>query len=293
MQLTARAHSPVNFYTLLLILLLLLSNQPSPVFAKESGNMEILANIAYGPDHLQTMDVYRPLNARDATVIFMVHGGAWRTGDKASKAVVENKVNYWVTRGYIFISTNYRLLPDATVDKQVTDVAQALAYAQKEAPFWGGDPDKFILMGHSAGAHLVSVLAASPGIAEDQDAKRWLGTISIDSACFNVVSVMESRHLSLYDRAFGSNKIYWESLSPFFLLSRAQNPLLAICSTRRKDNPCRQAEQFQNKAMSMGMRVDVLKVNLSHRKTNMLLGKDPEYTTDVQEFIESLESGSH
>src|SRR5688572_15160874 len=70
-------------------------------------------DVAYGDDVRQRMDVYMPLQPKDAPVIVMVHGGAWRLGDKSDVLVVENKVARWVPNGFIFISINYRMLPKA------------------------------------------------------------------------------------------------------------------------------------------------------------------------------------
>ena len=63
----------------------------------------------------------------------MVHGGAWRFGDKGASPVFENKVARWVAPGVLFISANYRLLPEADALVQVDDAARALARAQEEA----------------------------------------------------------------------------------------------------------------------------------------------------------------
>ena len=110
----------------------------------------------YGSDKQQRFDVYGPLEAKEAPIIFMVHGGACSLGNKAQGAVVENKVARWVPGGFIVISTNYRLLLTVGPIEQAKDVARALAVAQDKAASWGGDRTKFILMGHSAGAHLGS-----------------------------------------------------------------------------------------------------------------------------------------
>ena len=274
---------------LFMILLCLLSCrglESSPVF---SGS-KILQDISYGEDDRNKMDVYFPSHAKNAPVIFMVHGGAWRIGDKASKAVVENKVNRWVQKGFVFISTNYRMLPKAAPHKQATDVAKALAFAQNNSSSWGGDPSKFILMGHSAGSHLIAVLAASPSIAFDLGVKPWLGTVSIDSGALDVVEIMERKHLRFYDKAFGRDIDYWKSVSPFHLLKKAQAPFLAICSTKRKDGVCSQSIKFVKKASSLGMRASVLKVDFSHKETNVELGKDPVYTLAVESFLATLET---
>lgn len=70
-------------------------------------------NVPYGPDPEQRMDVYFPTHPVNAPVLFMVHGGAWMIGDKTMSRVVTNKVAHWIPEGYIFISIDYRMLPEA------------------------------------------------------------------------------------------------------------------------------------------------------------------------------------
>jgi acetyl esterase/lipase len=247
-----------------------------------------MKDISYGDDSRQKIDVYAPRNAIGSPVIFMVHGGAWKIGDKTSRAVVKNKVDRWVPRGFIFISVNYRLLPAADPLKQAEDVARALAFAQSRARSWGGDPAKFILMGHSSGAHLVSLLAVSPSKALNIGAKPWLGAILLDSAAFNVVQIMKTAHFRFYDTAFGAQEAYWQSASPFYVLSSPTAPILAVCSSRRDDS-CLQAKAFTAKANSMGSQVKVLEQNMSHREINESLGTALEYTAAVEDFMASLD----
>ncbi|MGA2323604.1 MAG: alpha/beta hydrolase [Sedimentisphaerales bacterium] len=179
-------------------------------------------DIAYGSDKKQSFDVYIPARAKGAPVIFMVHGGAWRLGDKSSRSVIEHKVARWVPKGFIFISTNYRMLPGTDPVEQAKDVARAIAVAQARAEFWGGDSNEFILMGHSAGAHLVALLSTYRTLSSDIVKKPWLGTVVLDSAAYDVVQIMEKPHFRLYDQAFGSDKQYWKAASPFYALTKKQ-----------------------------------------------------------------------
>ena len=152
----------------------------------------------------------------------MVHGGAWKVGDKRAASVVDNKVRRWVTRGFILVSVNYRMLPEANPLEQAQDVARALAYVQQHAADFHGDPARVVLMGHSAGAHLVSLISAHPDLAAKQGAKPWLGTVSLDSAAFDVVDIMQRfQHFKFYDEAFGqvTSARCWKSGSrPIMLL---------------------------------------------------------------------------
>ncbi|WP_079435101.1 alpha/beta hydrolase [Zoogloea sp. LCSB751] len=246
-----------------------------------------LTDIAYGPDPAQTFDVYLPAAALGAPVILMVHGGAWNGGDKAMERVVDAKVARWVERDIIFVSTNYRLLPQAPVNVQLRDVARALAAAQQKAPAWGGDPRRFVLMGHSAGAHLVALLAVSPPARFTPPPLPVLGTVALDSAAMDVEAIMNQRHLRLYDRPFGTDPSYWRSLSPLHALTPGAAPLLAVCSTQRED-ACEQARRLANRADELGVQVQVLGEDLHHGAINSQLGLDNAYTRAVERFMAGL-----
>lgn len=69
--------------------------------------------------------------------------------------------------GYALVSTNYRLSPAAHPLEQADDVARALALVQQQAPQWGADPRRLVLMGHSAGAHLANRQLGAPGMYTD------------------------------------------------------------------------------------------------------------------------------
>ncbi|HRI17058.1 MAG TPA: alpha/beta hydrolase, partial [Burkholderiaceae bacterium] len=88
----------------------------------------VLRDVAYGEHRLQRLDVYRPAKAQGAPIIVMVHGGAWRLGNKSMGRGVANKVSHWVGKGWLLVSLDYRLLPEARPLEQARDVASALAF---------------------------------------------------------------------------------------------------------------------------------------------------------------------
>jgi acetyl esterase/lipase len=246
-------------------------------------------NVAYGSAKAQALDVYAPARAQHAPIIFMVHGGAWMIGDKTNANVVENKIARWVTRGFIFVSANYRMLPELNGLQQADDVARALAFTQTHAAEWGGDPTRVIVMGHSAGAHLVALLSSAPEKAYAFGAKPWLGTIALDSAALDVVDVMQRSHLRFYDKAFGSDPTTWRQASPLQNLSKQSLPILTVCSTQRGDNPCAAAQAYIEKAAALGVRAEKLEQNLSHKQINQNLGLPNSYTDAVEDFMRSLD----
>lgn len=262
------------------------SNDDRPISVP--AGTRVVHDVHYGNAALETFDVYAPEHAHDAPVIFMVHGGGWRRGDKTAHNVVQNKVSHWVPRGIIVVSVDYPMLPAAPPLQQAQFVAKALAAAQRDARQWGGDPRKFVLMGHSAGAHLVSLLSAEPGLATAQGALPWLGTVALDSAAYDVASIMQARHFRLYDEAFGDDRQAWIADSPTLQLHAAIAPFLGVCSSRRADS-CAQANAFAAKARQSGSRVQVLPEDMTHGEINQELGQPSAYTAAVDGFLASLD----
>jgi acetyl esterase/lipase len=203
--------------------------------------------------------------------------------------MVDSKVQRWVPRGFVFVSIDYGLLPQTPVARQADDVAHALAFVQQHAAEWGGDGDKVLLMGHSAGAHLVALLDAAPDRARAAGARPWLGTIALDSAAYDVPAIMQRRHLPLYDTAFGKDPAQWTALSPLEQLHGAGPPLLAVCSSVRLDDPCSDARRFAARAVAFERRVEVQPQPLSHAEINATLGKPGAYTDAVEAFMKSLD----
>ena len=255
-----------------------------------AAHRKVLRDLPYGSDPKQRMDVYLPAPGAGtglAPVIFMVHGGAWRTGDKRMARVVDNKTARWLPRGLVFVSVNNRLLPEADPLDQVHDIAQALAVAQAQATSWGADPQQFVLMGHSAGAHLVALLAASATLGSEAGARPWLGTVALDSAALDVLPIMQGKHYKLYDPAFGTDPTFWRTVSPLQQLQSGAKPVLAVCSSRRTES-CDQARAFVAHASQLQVRAQVLPQDLSHGDINEQLGLPGDYTTAVEGFLSSL-----
>lgn len=240
---------------------------------------------AYGADAAQTLEIYAPPNARNAPVIVMVHGGGWRIGDKNSKGVVENKLKHWLPQGFVLVSVDYRMLPQATVDVQAKDVAAAMAYVEAHAGAWGGDGGRLILMGHSAGAHLVSLVSADPARVAAAGGHPWRGTVVLDSAALDVGHVMGAKHPKLYDDAFGSDPAFWASVSPTAQLKADAIPMMLVCSLKRPDDSCGQSRAFAAHLKAIGMDAPVVPQPLTHMEVNNNLGLDGDYTSAVDGFI--------
>lgn len=107
------------------------------------------------------LDLYLPANTRGFPVLFFVHGGAWMHGDKNFLGVYSSLGKAFASKGVGVVVTNYRLSPAVRHPEHSLDVARALAWTQNNIASMGGNPDAITLCGHSAGGHLVSLIACS------------------------------------------------------------------------------------------------------------------------------------
>lgn len=248
---------------------------------------EILRDLAYGPNPKQAIDVHLPPTPQNAPILIGVHGGAWRIGDKANRGFWQEKARHWGAKGYIFVSVNYPMLPGADPLDQAGDVARAIAFVQANAPSWGGDPQAIALLGHSAGAHLVALLGADPALAAWYGARPWRGTIALDTAVFDVETVMRDDPARLYRNAFGTDAEFWRAASPMARLSTGTAPFLLVCSTLRRTS-CPAAWAFAGAVQARGGRAEVLPVAMRHNPINTDLGKPGAYTRAVDAFLATL-----
>ena len=103
------------------------------------------------------LDIYTSEQSADESqpVVFWIHGGGWQVGDKSDVAL---KPTVLTERGFVFVSTNYRLLPEVDMDTLIRDVAKSLAWVHKNIAKYGGDPNRIVVGGHSAGAQLAALI---------------------------------------------------------------------------------------------------------------------------------------
>ena len=264
------------------------SRQERPVAVPAGGSA--VRNVAYGPDPAQRFDLYLPANPSRAPVVFYVHGGGWANGDKTNPGLA-NKLAYWLPKGYAVISSNYRMVPVAMPLEQARDVARGVAIAQQRAGDWKLDPARVVLMGHSAGAHLVALLGADPGLLAEAGARPPLGVVSLDSGALDVPALMGQRRVpKLYHEAFGADPAYWRSVSPQQQLGRNGVPMLLVCASDRgfPTSPCDEATKLAKRAEALRVPMRVQPEPMDHGEINKDLGLASDYTTRVGAWIDQL-----
>ena len=120
-------------------------------------------DLHYGALPRQVLDVYTPKGAFDAPVIVFVHGGYWHGGDKSEYRFLAES---FVQHGYVVVAINYRLAPGTVFPGFVQDAARAVRWVSGHIGRFGGNPERIALVGHSSGAHTVSLLSTDASYLE-------------------------------------------------------------------------------------------------------------------------------
>lgn len=127
-------------------------NVPAAVF----GDYNVTRDIPYGAGAFRLLDVYRPkTEAAPRPIILFLYGGRWSSGSRSQYRFVAEALT---KHGYVVVIPEYRLYPQTLFPGFIEDAAQSLAWAHEHARDYGGDPARLFVMGHSAGAHIASML---------------------------------------------------------------------------------------------------------------------------------------
>jgi arylformamidase len=263
---------------------------------------------------LNQLDVYRPSNppATASPLVVYVHGGGWRRGDKAVASTLD-KANLFTGAGYVFASINYRLSPETgdpnnpdpdriRFPVHPDDVGEAIGWLSRNAGSLGADPDRIILIGHSAGAHLVSLVSVDPRYIgrNGVDQRQILGTIPLDTAAFSIERAINrgtdpDEPNLLFINAFGTAEENaaegtWAEASPLTWADPSDPEHLFITQSI----PYRIAEsQEMSDALGQGPG-RVVPVPLNHNGVNQAVGAPGDSsgtTAAITSFIDSLLAG--
>lgn len=126
-------------------------------------------SLAYGNTPRQQLDVYRPRRGERAPMVVFFYGGSWQNGARDLYAFLGASL---AAQGIVTVVPDYTLYPQARFPGFLEDAARAVAFARAHAADWGGDADRLVLMGHSAGAHIAAMLAFD---------RQWLAASALDA----------------------------------------------------------------------------------------------------------------
>jgi acetyl esterase/lipase len=140
---------------------------------------------------LHTLDVSASPSAKNAPVVFWIHGGGWQGGDKSD---VAEKPRFFLEKGFVFVSVNYRLLPKVEMIEIFRDVAKLFRWVHDHIAEYGGDPKYVLVGGHSAGAQLAALICTDERYlqAEGIAFTDLIGCVPVDGDTYDVPAIIET-----------------------------------------------------------------------------------------------------
>ena len=266
--------------------------QPS-AFAQSSvtqGKRIVTKGILVGRG--QKVDIHAPASAKrrgffrpskKAPVLLYVHGGGWIKGTREKSYSLGE---FATRRGYMLVSIDYRAIPQTNIDGQVADVVMAINWVRKNIGKYGGDKNKIVIMGHSAGSHLVSMVAAK------RVGGKLRGVIANDVQAYDMVAYggMRGSLPYVYAAAFGSNPNNWIKWSPATYVRRGPSgglpPVMIMYSGSNYKRRKILAHGFAGDLRAKGARVTLFDgKRYSHGSIARRIGSSPEVTRAVESFL--------
>src|SRR5262245_12684516 len=261
---------------------------------------ETKRNISYVNEghERQVLDVYSPKDAKNLPVVFWIHGGGWQTGDKSD---VQVKPQAFMDKGFVFVSTNYRLLPAVDMGTLIRDVAKSVHWVHEHIAEHGGDPKRLLVMGHSAGAQLAAIICTDDRYLKEEGLSLPIvkGCVPVDGDTYDVPAMIETaetrwRVHGLPKAKFGHRETFGndpekhrdysavthvakgKDIPPFLILHVAGHPDVTA-----------QAQRLGNVLKDAGLPATVFAAReTTHSKINADLGKpDDPATKALFEFL--------
>jgi acetyl esterase/lipase len=182
---------------------------------------------------LLVADVYAARDARNAPVLVQIYGGAWQRGEPGDD---EAFARYFAGRGFVVAAVDYRHAPAWRWPAQIDDVHLALAWVRSNVRQYGGDPDRMVLIGRSAGAQLALVAAYQAGTREVAGVVSLYGPVFLADGWrvpprpdpLNVRAVLESFLGGTPDQVPAA----YAAASPITYLSPSSPPTLLVYGAR-------------------------------------------------------------
>jgi acetyl esterase/lipase len=240
----------------------------------------------------QTLDVYAPAAGKNMPVVIFIHGGGWQGGDKKE---VDQKPQAFADKGFVFVSINYRLLPNARIKEMGQDVAKATRWVHDHAKDYGGDPDTLFVTGHSAGAQLAALVCTDESYlkTEKMSLAAIKGCIPNDGDTYDVplqIKTVEQKRADFYRKAFGDEESQ-KALSPITHAARGKHiPPFLILHVATHPEVKMQSEKLAKALTGAGVPARAYPAEgKTHLTINSELGApDDKPTKELFDFIQSL-----
>ncbi len=253
-----------------------------PAAAQE---MKVSRDIAYSDStsERQTLDVFSPQAGDNLPIVFWIHGGGWMKGNKTA---VQGKPRAFTDQGFVFVSTNYRFVPEVSVKIMTSDIAKALRWTYDHAEEFGGDRASIVVMGHSAGAHLAALVCTDESYlkAEGMSLSNIKGCVPVDVSVYDIPKRMSDSAQAPPTAArkiFGNSQASYQELSPANHVAAGKGiPPFLILHVASRPETKEQSHWFADKLNAAGIPARVVAAEgKTHGTINTELGKEGDKPT--------------
>jgi acetyl esterase/lipase len=195
------------------------------------------------------LDIYLPKSNSNAPVLFFIHGGAWKSGDRSQYPPMGNR---YAREGCVTVVPSYRLAPQYPHPAQIEDVAAAFAWTVRHIAEYGGDTNRVYVAGHSAGGHLAALLTLD---------QHYLASYQLSSGLIRgVLAFSGVYNLSAegQDSVFGKDPEARRAAAPLSHVQGAAPPfLVTYCQWDYFGLPA-QAREFHHALRQAGARAELV-----------------------------------
>lgn len=242
------------------------------------------------------MDVYFPDAAGPWPVLVYVHGGAWMHGDK-SEPMISLFARGMAGQGYLVVSINYRLYPEATFPAMIQDVKCAIRSLRANAAQYNLDPNRIGALGVSAGGHLVSLLGTTDASA-GWDVGEYLDQSSRVQAVIAMAGVMDlSRSFPNTDieamKRIGFGEYNVVEASPISHVTADSPPFLLIHGDRDEVVPVEQSQLMYERLLQENVPAQLVIVQNARHSFTAPGGTTPTVAEINQTMLDFLARHLH
>ncbi|MEM7215700.1 MAG: alpha/beta hydrolase [Pseudomonadota bacterium] len=235
----------------------------------------------HAPLSVKSQGFFRP--GKKAPVIIYVHGGGWIKGNREK---IYNLDTFATQRGWMLVSIQYRPVPRTNIDGQIRDVVRSINWVRRNISRHGGDKNRIVIMGHSAGSHLVSLVAAK------RLGGKLRGVVANDVQAYDMVAYGSLRGSlpRVYAAAFGSNPANWVKWSPVTYVRSGPSgglpPFMILYSGSNYERRQILANGFAGDLRAKGARVTLFDGRrYTHGSIARGIGPSRQVTVAVERFL--------
>ena len=193
-------------------------------------------DVPYGDAAGERLDLF-PAPQPEAPVHIFIHGGYWRSMDKASFSFVAEP---FVQAGCSVAVINYDLAPHVAIDEIVRQARSAVAWCTHNAATFAGDPERIFVSGHSAGGHLTAMV-----LSTDWAKFAGLPDRTVKGSCaISGLYDLEPLRLCYLNEDLRLDEISARRNSPIHHLPPAGTPLIVSVGASETDEFIRQSANY-------------------------------------------------